>query len=250
MKFSNVAVIVLTAGKGKRMNSKKINKTMLDLAGKPMVTYVIEKLKKLNLAQIIMVVGFAKDSVMAYFKDSVDYAIQRKRLGTGHATRVGLKKLKKGVNLVLVIQGDDSAFYPLSIFKDLIQTTTSKEISFTLLSVIRKEPFGLGRIVRDQKGELKRIVEEKNATDKEREIKEINAGAYCFKREFLKKYLPKIKKNPVSGEYYLPDLVDLALKDGLRIKTVQLGEAYWHGVNTPDQLAEVNQIMKAKIAGK
>jgi len=248
MTYPQVAAIVLAAGKGKRINAKEINKTMLFLANKPMVAYTIENLEKLKLGQIIMVVGFAREATMNFFKKRIDYAWQKKRLGTGHAVGVGLKKVKPHLSYILVSYGDDSAFYPVKILTDLIKVGSQKEVAFAFLTLKKKDPTGLGRVVRDQAGQLLGIVEEKNATPSQLRIKEINAGTYCLKRQFLEKYLPKIKKNPVTGEYYITDLVDLALKDGLKVETVALpSEAYWHGVNTKEQLLEADQKMRLKL---
>lgn len=251
MNLKKVAAIVLAGGKGTRINAQTINKTMMAIAGKPMVAYTVGNLEKLKLVQIILVVGYAKKSVTLYFEDRVDYAFQAKRLGTAHAIKISLSKIKKDVEYVLVTYGDDSAFYTLDVFQRLIKKCQKPGTAFTLLTLKKKEPTGLGRIMRDRQGRLIGIVEEKNATRAQKTIKEINAGTYCLKKRFLEKYLKKIKKDKKSGEYYLTDIVDLAVRNGLKVETVPLpSEAYWHGVNTKEQLLAADEKMRRKLCKK
>ena len=244
-----VSAIILAAGKGARMNnSKKVNKTMMLLGDKPMVAFVVETLKKLNLGQIILVVGYAKESIITYFQDKVDYAVQRRCLGTANAVKVGLKQLSKKNDYVLVTNGDDSAFYSKVIFAKLIKACLQPGVVFSLLTLRKRKPEGLGRIIRDSSGQLIGIIEEKNATRKQKEIKEINTGTYCFRRKFLEKYLPLVRKNKLTGEYYLTDTVSLAIRNKLQVATLKLkDETCWHGVNTKDQLKKAQRKMQQKI---
>lgn len=249
MSFKNTAAIILAAGKGTRIKAKKINKTMMPLAGRPMVAYAVERLKRLDLGQIILVVGFAKKSIMKYFNKSVIYAEQKKRLGTGHAAKAALAKLKKSIGYVLIFYGDDSAFYPKNIFIRLIKACQDKKLALSFLTLEKKNPFGLGRIVRNKQGEVVEIVEEKNTDLDQKKIKEVNLGCYCFERKFLEENIRKIKKNTISGEYYLTDIVKLAVESNQRFSAIQIkNEDYWHGVNTPYEL-DMAQEKMAKING-
>lgn len=139
------AAIILAAGKGTRMKSKETNKVALLLGGKPMISYSVGTLTLLGIAPIVVVVGFAKDSIMKALGDSVMYAEQRKRLGTGHAVASGLKKLPSDVTEVLVIQGDDSAFYTKEIFQKMIDLHHEKRAAVTLLTVEKKKPIWVGK---------------------------------------------------------------------------------------------------------
>jgi len=232
--MDNTAVVILAAGKGTRIKSKNINKVVLPLAGKPMISYVVAKLLNMKLPDIFVVVGFAKKSVMEVLGNKVKYVIQKKRMGTASAVRAAINDIES-FNTVLILQGDDSAFYPRALLENLLLAHQKKSPVITLLTVKKKNPLGLGRIKR-KKGKVMAIVEEKNASDEERKINEINAACYVFSVPFLKKYLPKIKLNPLKKEYYLTDLVEIAVKNELPIETYTAPEKIFMGVNTQEEL--------------
>ena len=240
---SDFAAIILAAGKGKRMNSKTVNKVALPLGNKPMILHTCDILEKLGIKPIIIVVGFAKDSVMHLFRGTnVVFAEQKKRLGTAHAVSCALKKLPKEVLNVLVLHGDDSALYKADTIRQLIEKHLSINAAFTLLTIEMENPKGLARVIRGKKGKILAIVEEKDATEDIRKIKEINPACYVFKVEFLNKYLPKIQKSPVTGEYYLTSLIDVGIKNGEKIETLQAGSFAWRGVNTKEELSEAEKL--------
>lgn len=246
--MNNIGAIILAAGKGKRMNSKDVNKVVLHLGKKPMILHTFSILKKLKIKRIIIVVGFAKNSVIDLFKNSeVIFSEQKKRLGTAHAVSVAMQKIPKGIDNVLVLNGDDSAFYNPEIIKKVIEKHVKSDASFTFLTIEMNNPAGLGRIVRDENGKVKKIVEHKDATEEILKIKEINPACYVFKVKFLKKYLPKVKKSSVTGEYYLISLVDVGIKNNEKIETLQIGHSTWRGVNTMEELREAeNMFLKLK----
>ncbi|MBI1981999.1 MAG: NTP transferase domain-containing protein [Candidatus Levybacteria bacterium] len=240
---TSIAAVVLAAGKGKRMNSKTFNKVVLTLGRKPMIIHTIALLEALKVVPIVVVVGFAKDSVISALGNyNVLFAEQKKHLGTAHAVQCGLKKLDRKISDVLVLNGDDSAFYRENLLKRLIQRHLAVGASMTFLTITLDDPAGLGRIIRDKKGHVLAIIEEKDATEKQREIKEVNPACYLFSLEFLRKYLKKVKKSKVSGEYYLVSLVELARKHSERIEAVRGGRIDWRGVNTPKELEEAQQM--------
>lgn len=244
--MEKTAVVILAAGKGTRLKSKNVNKVVLPLSGKPMVSYIVKKLLNMKLTDIFVVVGFAKKSVMDVLGNEVTYVIQKKRLGTASAVRAAIKVIKS-FNTALVLQGDDSAFYTEELLTNLLISHQKKSPVITLLTVKKENPFGLGRIKR-KNGNVEAIVEEKNATEKERKIKEINAACYVFSVPFLKKYLPKVKLNPIKKEYYLTDLVEIAVKNKLPIETYLAPEKIFMGVNTKEELvlAQEKMIFKKK----
>lgn len=242
MKKPSVAAIILAAGKGTRMKSKTVNKVVMPLAGKPMILHALGRLKALSVDPIIIVVGFAKQSVKEVLGESVLYADQKKRLGTGHAVAVGLKKLPENIHHAIVIYGDDSAFYIKETFANLMRKHFSSNADLTFLTLAVADPSGLGRIIRDGKGSVIAIVEEKDATEEQKKIVEINPACYIFKVDFLKKNLKKIQKSTVTGEYYLTSLIDIALKQHAKVETVDGGNIPWRGVNTKEELQVANAL--------
>lgn len=243
---SSVGVIILAAGKGKRMNAKKQNKVTFSLADKPIISHIVEFMYSLSVQTIVIVVGHAKESVIKVLKEyKVFYAEQKKRLGTGHAVACALKKLPPEISDVIVVYGDDAVLYTekqLPIIRQLIEKHHASKSNVTFLTIEKENPFGLGRIVRDSKDNLLSIVEEKDASEAQKKITEINPGCFVFGVQFLKKYLPLIKKSDVTGEYYLTSLIDLALRDKEKISTIRGGKLLWRGVNTPSELIEAEKI--------
>ena len=242
MDKNKLGAIVLAAGKGKRMNSRGINKVVLPLANKPMIVHSISFLENVGISQIVVVVGFAKKSVMEVLGTKVMFAEQHKRLGTGHAVVQGLKKMPREVENILVINGDDSAFYTEEVIKNLAEKHLISNASLTFLTIDKQNPFGLGRVIRDEKENVKAIVEEKDATDVQRKVTEVNPGCYIFKSSFLRKYLPLVKKSPITGEYYLTSLIDVGIKNNEKIETLKAGSLPWRGVNTKDELLEAERL--------
>jgi bifunctional UDP-N-acetylglucosamine pyrophosphorylase/glucosamine-1-phosphate N-acetyltransferase len=239
---NKLGAIILAAGKGSRMNSKKINKVALHLGDKPMIMHTVELLEELNIDEIIVVVGFAKNSVTDILGDRVSIAEQSKRLGTAHAVYRALPLVKNSED-ILVLNGDDSAFYSKEVIEKLVQKHKVDDSEFTFLTIDTDNPHGLGRVVRDKEGNVEAIVEEKDATDKQRKIKEVNPGCYIFKVSFIKKYLPKVKKSPVTGEYYLTSLIDMGIHNKEKIETLKAGSIKWRGVNTKDELEEAEKLL-------
>lgn len=244
--MNKVSAIVLAAGKGTRMQSASENKVTLELGGKPMIAHIVALLKQIKISPIILVVGFQKESVVNLFKSdkNVIFAEQRQRKGTAHAVQIALKKTKQEAENILILQGDDSAFYKKETIENLIKEHLENDSAFTFLTIDVQNPFGLGRIVRDKDGSLIGIVEEKDASKAIREIKEINPACYVAKTTFLKKYLKMIKPSPVTGEYYLTSLIDMGLNKKEKIHAHRAGSIPWRGVNTKEELDEAAKLFK------
>ncbi|HYM65580.1 MAG TPA: sugar phosphate nucleotidyltransferase [Candidatus Sulfotelmatobacter sp.] len=240
---NDLGAIILAAGKGSRMKAKKVNKVAMHLANKPMILHTVELLKSLNVNNIIVTVGFAKRSVMDLLDGEVIFADQKKRLGTAHAVSIALEKINKEVKDVIVLNGDDSAFYSKKIISDLIQKHRNDKSKFTFLTIEKDNPFGLGRVVRDTKGEVTAVVEEKDATKAQRKIKEVNPGCYIFSVDFLKKYISKVEKSDITNEYYLTSLIGIGIKNQEKIETVRAGRLIWRGVNTKEELSEAEKLL-------
>jgi len=242
--------IILAAGKGKRMRLKTQNKVTVIIAKKPMVQHIVDFMRKIQIQTIVIVVGFAKESVITLLKgQNIIFAEQRKRLGTGHALVCAIKKLPKYITDVFVVYGDDAVLYAeknIPVIKKLFEHHFMKGSAITFLTIEQENPFGLGRIVRDKEGRLVSIVEEKDATGQERKIREINPGCFVFSVPFLRKYLPKLKKSEATGEYYLTSLVDMAIMNSHIVETVQGGKLQWRGVNNKEELLQAEMLF-AKI---
>lgn len=243
-----LGAIILAAGKGKRMNSSDHNKVTLKLGNKPMVLHAVELFKKLKVDKIVVVVGFAKKSVIEILKNKVIFAEQRKRLGTGHAVFCALKILPKNIDDVLVVNGDDSAFYTKELIDKLINHHYKTDSAFTFLTIKKDDPFGLGRVIRDKNDNLVSIIEEKDANEEQKKIKEINTSCYVFKTAFLRKYISKIEKSKFTGEYYLTSLISLGQKNNEKINTLNAGNIPWRGVNTRDELIEAQKLFNSEAS--
>lgn len=235
---TKVTAVILAAGRGTRMKSRSdCNKVALKIGSTPMIKLTVDHLMSLQINQIIAVVGFASESVKAVLGDKVAYAYQKTPLGTGDALKCALPMIDLDSDTILSMYGDDSAFYPSSLFNTLIQSHHSSKADITLLSLKVPDPTGLGRIIRDQGSQVISIVEEKNATEKQKQINEINTGLYCFNKAKLTKLIEQIQINPVSQEYYLTDVIQIAYRQHLVINSVLWPDStVWHGINTPQQL--------------
>lgn len=240
--LSHTAAIILAAGKGTRMKAKTKNKVAFLLHGKPMILHAVEHLHSAGVAQTLAVVGFAADSVRAALGDRVEYVSQPTPLGTGDALKCALPHLRPEIETVLTVYGDDSAFYPVALYQEMVNTLITSGSDLIFLTIHKDDPTGLGRIIRDKSGKVVRIVEEKNATEAERSIQEINTGFYCFRRDFLDQYIHEIKENPLSHEYYATDMVEIALNHGKKVEAYYRPDSsIWHGVNNRSDWAKAQQ---------
>lgn len=244
--MKKIAAIILAAGKGKRMKARQINKVVFPLGNKQMILHTVDLLEELLIKTIIVVVGFAKESVIGILDGRVIFAEQKKRLGTAHAVLCAIKNMPENIKTILVLNGDDSAFYTKEIIVKLINIHLDKKASLSFLTIHVNNPFGLGRVIRDNSGKVLGIVEEKDATESERQIKEINSACYVFSAPFLKKYIKQVKKSPVSGEYYLTRLVDLAIKNNEKAEAIKGGKIPWRGINTIEELREAERLFLSR----
>lgn len=239
--------IILAAGRGSRMKSTDTNKCLLPLAGTPMIRYTINTLKKLGISKPLIVVGFAKESIKKELRREVRYAFQKTPNGTAKAVASGLAHINKS-DTVIVLYGDHSAFYDVVILKNLLAKHKKTNADATLITVKMKNPSGYGRIVRDSFGKFVEIVEEKNASDKEKHISEINTGNGVYKLSFLQKVLPLVRANKLTNEYYFTDVVKLGVKNKNIIETFTSDkEELSIGVNTREQYKFAEDLMQSKL---
>ena len=238
--------IVLAAGKGTRLNCKELPKVMLPIAGVPMIDFSLDNLKKAGFDKPVVVVGFQGEKIKKHLDGKVIYAEQAKRLGTAHAVMCAEGKVSKAVEDVMLVMGDDSAFYDPATLQDLIKLHQEKSPSITMLTVQKNDPTDLGRVIRDETGHVTGIVEEKLATPEQKKLKEINAACYVFKTSFLWDALKKVKRN-ATGEYFLTDLIEIANHEGRRVIAHKINASQWKGINTPEQLQLAHKAMLSRL---
>ncbi len=242
-KYQDICAVILAGGKGKRMNAKINNKVTYPVAGEPIIQRILKKVSSAGIDNIVVVVGHAKNSVIKLLPKKVRIAHQAKRLGTGHATKAALPQIPKNTRSVLVLYGDDAFWYSPEHFQELIDLHTKSGAAVTFCTTNVENPFGLGRILRDKAGNIANIVEEKNATDAQRKIQEVNLGGFLFDKKFLETNIGKLPKNPLTKEYYLTDMIDLAIKKGKKADALNLPNFTWRGINTPDELKVAEELL-------
>lgn len=244
--MKEVIAVVLAAGKGTRMKSNK-SKLVQKIYGKEIVLRSVENAKKAGIDEIVAVVGHQKEQVQEVLKDSVKYAYQDQMLGTGHAVMQARSYLEGKKGKVIVLNGDVPILRPETI-KNLVEKSISNKEYATLLTAIYEEPFGYGRIIRDSDGNVEAIVEEKDATELQKEIKEINAGIYCFDIEELLNALHSLDNNNASGEYYITDVIKIMNDRGLKTGAVIVEDkTEILGVNDRVQLEILTKILRLRI---
>ncbi|MFM0596710.1 bifunctional UDP-N-acetylglucosamine diphosphorylase/glucosamine-1-phosphate N-acetyltransferase GlmU [Paraburkholderia dilworthii] len=238
-------IVILAAGTGKRMRSA-LPKVLHPLAGRPLLAHVIDTARALNPARLVVVIGHGAEAVrQAVAAPDVQFAVQEQQLGTGHAVQQALPLLDPSAP-TLVLYGD----VPLTRASTLrALTDRAGEGGYGVLTVTLADPSGYGRIVRDARGKVSRIVEQKDASPEQLKIAEINTGIIVAPTERLAGWLAALKNDNAQGEFYLTDAVEMAIGAGLEVVTTQPDEE-WEtlGVNSKQQLAELERIYQGELA--
>jgi len=243
--FENIGVVILAAGKGTRLGCSDKPKVMLEIGGKPIVEHTVDMLYSVGFTkpQICLVVGFMASSVKKHFKNRACYATQTEQIGTGHAAFVGMRSFPKNISNVLVLGGDDSAFYTPETIKDFVYKHISSNHAVSVLSVKKDNPANLGRMIRDKEGCLVSIKEKEQLLEEENDIDEINTGTYCFDKEWYQDAFLRMPIIEKLGEYGLNTSILMAREDGKGVQAVCIEDGgEWFGVNTPGELEEANKI--------
>ncbi|MGD8283001.1 MAG: NTP transferase domain-containing protein [Desulfobacterales bacterium] len=245
---SNTAVIILAAGLGTRMKSNKA-KVLHEIQGRPMVSYVVETARQVAGNNVIVVVGNQAEKVRQVVSENEDllFAYQEKQLGTAHAVLCAVPQIPEPCTEVVILCGDVPLIRPETVSR-LIDDHLEAQRDISLLAVELENPFGYGRILLDSNDQLSGIVEEADATSKQKRIKMINSGIYCVNKEFLVRALPQVRSNNAQGELYLTDIIEI----GYIAKTtmgVMVGadEREILGVNNLKDLQQVDAIMKTRM---
>lgn len=242
----STAAIILAAGQGSRMKSKRA-KVLHKIAGLEMVRHAVRSVREAGFQQIYVVVGHQADAVRQVLDDDVVSVEQSEQLGTGHAVDQCRAALAGFEGSILVTYGDTPLFRA-STFARLMDYHQEVGAAATVLTARVDDPTGYGRIIRDCAGNVKGIVEHKDASASERLINEINTGTYCFDSQLLFKYLTQITPDNAQGEYYLPDVLPLMIKDGHKAAGFVMEDPQESmGVNDRVQLAEAERIMQERI---
>ena len=244
--------IILAAGEGTRIKSKDRNKVTLPFLNKPMICYAVELLAGI-CDKVIVVVGAFHESVRQVLKNyEVTYAFQKKRLGTGHAVKVAFHAIENkhlSPAFVLIAYGDHAMFYQKQTVSDLMVKHKKEQSSVSFITTEYDKPDELvwGRVIRDTKGNIVKIVEQKDASSEERNTKELNAGFYCIDYKFLKRSIRLLNKSSATGEYYLTDLIGMALEQKKKVLGLKVPfEGVGIGINKYQELDESQRMYLTK----
>lgn len=242
----DIMAVILAAGKGTRMKTSKA-KSVHKIYGKEMIKRVVETAKDAGIKDIITVVGHKRDEVKSVLQDSVRYAYQDELLGTGHTVMQATSYLKGRNGKVVILYGDVPIVRTQTLEKLIEKNIRDKEDA-TILTAVLDNPKGYGRIVRDNTGCVKEIIEDKDLENNQRNISEINSGLYCFDIQELISALGKITKDNAQGEYYLTEVIRIMYDKGLKIGSMIVEDkTEILGVNDRIQLEALTNIFKLRI---
>jgi bifunctional UDP-N-acetylglucosamine pyrophosphorylase/glucosamine-1-phosphate N-acetyltransferase len=247
MASGELAVVILAAGKGTRMRSR-VPKVLHPLCGRPLLLHAVQLARELGARRIVVVAGHGLEQVREALTDQpVEVCEQREQLGTAHAALQAQAALAEHAGPVIVMHGDHP-LYRAQTFGRLLDAFAAGGCQVALLTGELPDPTGYGRIVRDARGGVARIVEERDADEATRALREVNLAVYVARGPYLFDALRKVDNRNAKGEYYLTDLVELALQGGGRVRALELDD--WQeslGVNDRAQLAEAERILRARI---
>ncbi len=242
----DIAILILAAGKGTRMNHESLPKVLVPLCGKPLLAYVLETSQKFNPTKIIAIVGYLKETIFDFCETlfpKVQFAVQEQQLGTGHAVSQAESLLDDFSGDVLILAGDVPLISSTTIEK-FISTHFEDGNTLSVLTTIAENPTGYGRIVRDNDGQFTKIVEQKDADDSEKTIKEINSGVYLVKSKELFSALRQLKNNNSQCEFYLTDIVQILRNESYQTAAYCLAEFdELQGINSKEDLLKVENLI-------
>ena len=244
--MQDVIAIVMAAGKGTRMKSKK-SKLVHKIYGKEIILRAVENVKKAGIDDVVAVVGYQREQIQEVLGDSVQYAIQEDQLGTGHAVMQCSKYLEGKRGKVLILNGDHPIMRPETLRK-LVDKSIEKKEAATILTMVHDQVIPYGKIIHDENGRVQQIVEHKDCTAEQLAIKEVNLGMYCFDIEELNEALGKINNNNAQNEYYLTDVLKVMYNKGLNTGSIVISDnAEVLGVNDRMDLQILTKALQIRI---
>ena len=247
------SAIILAAGKGTRMKGD-LPKVAFSCAGAPMVRWVADACRAAGCERIVVVVGYRQEVVRDIFaadaaRGLIEFAEQREQLGTGHAVMAAAGSFRGATGQTLVLAGDGPLIEP-STLRRLADLQRSTGAAAALATTTLADPTGYGRIVRDAAGRFERIVEQKNATEEQKRIREVYPSICCFDTALLFETLPSLPRDPVGGEHYVTAVPEMLVRSGRRVELLAgVAPEEAMGVNTPEELARVEAALLAKRPG-
>lgn len=250
-KVHDLAVVIMAAGKGKRMGNPDLAKVLTHLDGKPLLQYVIEQASSLQPKQIVVVVGHQHEAVEAFVEAAYPDAtcvLQVEQLGTGHAVQQTVQAIGSAPSNVLILSGDVPLLASTTL-QALLDHHVATDATLTVLTTTVPNPSGYGRIVRGADGQLESIVEQRDATDVELTLDEINSGVYVVRTQPLFAALERVRNANAQNEYYLTDIVGIVKSDGNRVEAFHYPR--WeevHGINTLADLDRASELRTQTLA--
>lgn len=241
----STAAVILAAGAGTRMKSEK-PKVAHEMLGKPLVTWVIDAAEEAGIERVVTIVGHKREQVEAIVAGRTEVAVQEQQRGTADAVAASRAALGNFEGSLLVLSGDCPLISPATM-RALVAEREKANAAVVVLTMQPEDPFGYGRIIRDADGAVERIVEQKDATPEEAAVRECNSGFYCFDAQALFKALDQVGSDNAQGEYYLTDVLEICRKAGRPVRAYPAADvAECLGINTPEQLAEVERLARER----
>ena len=239
--------LVLAGGRGSRFPSEHGHlhpKVLRHALGRPIIDYVLDTLNDAGVDGITLVIGYGANEVRRAIGPRVEYAVQHEQHGSGHAANCA-KEAYQNYEGSLVVMCGDSPMFAAETVRGLVEKHETSGAAVTLASAVLDDPFGYGRILRDSDGAIRGVVEEKCANEPQRAVREVNGGAYCFDAPWLFGNIEKMALND-AHEYNLTDMVRVAVEQELTVSAVKCDPKELLGVNTPEQLAAVEEILRGR----
>ena len=248
--MKNTVALVLAAGKGTRMYSD-LAKVLHPICGRPMLAYALAAVTELGLARVLVVVGHQAKRIQEVFAESpVEWVLQTEQLGTAHAVQCALPQMAGFSGSVLICCGD-TPLLTSETLRGFINGHVNGDAALSVLSMVLEQPRNYGRVIRNSQGGVSGIVEERDASEQQRHIREVNTGIYCANADLLRTLIPQINNDNSQGEYYLTDLVEKAVGVGWIVKGIAASDpTEFQGVNSKEELEAAERVILQRLSQK